>query len=100
MLKSTLSSCFCTFLYNGMLASRMAKTTIRSAGMVTAKGRAARKSTVKAMTMAPITTKGERRNRRRNILIPFCTWLTSLVIRLIRVEVPMESISGKEKAFM
>ena len=61
--------------------------------MVTAKGRAALTSTVKAMIMAPSTTKGERRNRRRNILTPFCTWFTSLVIRLMRVEVPMVSIS-------
>ena len=71
----------------------MAKTTTRSTGMVTAKGRAARTSTVKAMIMAPKTTKGERRNSRRNMLMPFCTWFTSLVIRLIRVEVPMASIS-------
>ncbi len=61
--------------------------------MVTAKGSAALTSTEKAMTMAPRTTKGERRNRRRNILIPFCTWFTSLVIRLMRVEVPIVSIS-------
>ena len=71
----------------------MAKTTANSTGMVTAKGEAARRLTVKAMIMAPSTTKGERRNRRRNMLNPFCTWLTSLVIRLISVEVPMASIS-------
>ena len=30
-------------------------------------------STVNAITIAPNTTNGERRNRRRNMLIPFCT---------------------------
>ena len=49
------------------------KTTTLSSGIATTKMRAARKLTVKAMTMAPITTKGLRRNRRRKRFNPLCT---------------------------
>ena len=41
--------------------------------MVTTKISAAREFTVKAMTMAPITTNGLRRNRRKNRFRPLCT---------------------------
>ena len=43
----------------------MPNTTTLSSGMVTTKISAAREFTVKAMTMAPITTNGLRRNRRK-----------------------------------
>ncbi len=72
---------------------RMANTTIRRTGMATAKGTAALTSTVKAMIIAPKTRKGSAGTAGGTCLMPFCTWLTSLVIRLMRVEVPMASIS-------
>ena len=75
----------------------MPNTITHSTGIVTAKTIAALTSTVKAMIMAPNTTKGDRSSRRSVILIPFCTWLISLVILVIRVEVPMVSISVKER---
>ena len=76
------------------------KTTTLSSGIATTKMRAARKLTVKAMIMAPSTTKGLRRNRRRKRFNPLCTWLTSLVIRVMRVLVPMVSISEKLRVWM
>ena len=48
-------------------------------------------SIVKAMTMAPNTIKGERKNRRSTMLTPACTWFTSLVIRVIKVSAPNKS---------
>ena len=51
----------------------MLNTTTLSSGMVTTKISAARALTVKAMTMAPMTTNGLRRNRRKNRFRPFCT---------------------------
>ena len=76
------------------------KTTTESRGMVTTKIRAAFTSMVNAMIIAPNTIQGERRNRRSTILAPFCTWLISLVILVMRVEVPMVSISVKESPWM
>ena len=70
-------------------------TTTDSAGMVTTKISAARTLTVKAQTIAPTTTKGLRRNSRRNIFSPPCTRLMSLVIRVMRVDTPMVSSSEK-----
>ena len=75
-------------------------TTTLSSGMATTKISAARALTVKAMTMAPITTKGLRRNRRRNRFKPLCTWLMSLVMRVMRVLVPRVSISEKLRLWM
>ena len=49
--------------------------------------------TVKAIITAPITIKGERRNRRSSIFMPVCAWSISTVIRVTRVEEPRESIS-------
>ena len=78
----------------------MPNTTTLSSGMVTTKISAARAFTVKAMTMAPITTNGLRRNRRKNRFRPLCTWFTSLVMRVIRVLVPRVSISVKLRVWM
>ena len=75
-------------------------TTTESRGIVTTKISAALTSMVNAMIIAPNTMHGERRNRRRTILTPFCTWLISLVILVIRVEVPMVSISVKESPWI
>ena len=83
-----------------MVINRIANTTTASAGITMTKGIAAFASTVNAITIAPNTTNGERRNRRRNMLIPFCTWLMSFVIRLIKVEVPRVSISLKERVLI
>ena len=75
-------------------------TTMLSRGMATTKIHAARTLTVNAMIMAPNTTKGLRRNRRRNRFRPLCTWLMSLVIRVMRVLVPRVSISVKPSFWM
>ena len=50
----------------------MPNTTTASTGIVTTKIIAAFQSIVNAMTIAPKTINGERRNRRKNILTPFC----------------------------
>ena len=67
-------------------------------GIATTKIRAHFTSMVNAMIMAPKTMIGERKNRRSVMLIPDCTWFTSLVIRVIMVEVPALSISVKLKS--
>ena len=72
----------------GRVAAMMPNTTTDKSGMVTTKIQAARAFTVNAMTIAPATTKGLRRNSRRKRFRPFCTWFTSLVIRVIRVLAP------------
>ena len=54
----------------------------------------------KAITAAPMTTKGLRRKRRRKRLTPFCTWLMSLVMRVTSVDVPTLSISAKPRLWM
>ena len=71
-------------------------TTDRS-GIAATNTRAAFASTINAIIMAPNTMNGERRNRRSTILTPDCAWLISLVILVISVDVPMVSISVKEK---
>ena len=76
-----------------MLISIMPNTTKESRGIAAAKISADFTSMVKAMIMAPNTINGERRNRRSVRLTPDCTWLTSLVILVIRVAVPWASIS-------
>ena len=68
-------------------------TTANSTGITPAKMSAAFTSMVKAMIMAPNTIKGERRKRRSTRFTPVCTWLISLVIRVISVEVPIVSSS-------
>ena len=89
----TLSSFPWTCWYRGMVHSITPKTTAASRGMATTNTRAAFQSMVKAMTMAPNTTKGERSSRRRARFMPFCTWLMSLVMRVMRVAVPVVSSS-------
>ena len=42
---------------------------------------------------APNTTKGDRSSRRRARFTPFCSWFTSLVMRVIMVAEPRVSIS-------
>ena len=83
-----MSSFCCTFLYMGMLQSMMPKTTMLSSGIVTTKTIAACQSIVKAMTIAPKTTNGERSSRRSARFTPDCTWLMSLVMRVMSVPVP------------
>ena len=88
---STLSSSCCTFLYSGMLMSMMPNTTTDSTGMAAANHSAARLSTVKAMSIAPNTTKGERSSRRSARFRPVCTWFISEGMRVMMVEVPTVS---------
>ena len=66
---------------------------MESSGIVTTKISAAFASTVNAIIIAPNTIKGERKNRRSTRLTPDCTWLISLVILVINVDVPRVSIS-------
>ena len=63
--------------------------------MATTKIKALFTSMVNAMIMAPNTMIGERRNRRSTIFTPDCTWLISLVMRVIMVEVPALSMLVK-----
>ena len=76
-----------------MLAIMMPNTTMESSGIATTKMNAAFTSTVNAMTIAPNTMNGERSNRRSVRLTPFCSWFTSLVMRVISVLVPIVSSS-------
>ena len=71
-----------------MVISMMPKTIRHSTGMTSTKTRAARKSMVKAINVAPNTTKGDRSSRRRVRFTPLCAWLISEVIRVTMVEVP------------
>ena len=75
-------------------------TTTDSSGMAATNTRAAFASTVNAMIMAPNTINGDRRKRRSTRLTPDCTWLTSLVSLVIRVDVPIASISVNERPWM
>ena len=54
---------------------------------------AQRVSMVNAITIAPKTTNGERSSRRRHMFTPVCTWLMSLFMRVMSVEVPTVSSS-------
>ena len=54
--------------------------------------KAAWASMVKAITMAPSTTKGDRSSSRSPKFTPFCSWLISDVIRVTMVELPILSI--------
>ena len=53
---------------------------------------------VKAITMAPSTTKGERSSSRRAMFTPVWAWFTSLVMRVIIAGTPTRSTSGKDRA--
>ena len=71
----------------------MPVTASASSGMRARKISAVFTSTVKAITIAPITTKGERSSRRSVMFTPVCTWFMSVVIRLMSVGVPSVSSS-------
>ena len=90
---STLSRAPCTRRYSGMVQIIMPNTTTESIGIATTKIIAAFTSTVNAIIIAPNTMNGERRNRRSTRFTPDCTWLISLVILVISVDVPRLSIS-------
>ena len=66
----------------------MPNTTMDSSGIVTTNTSAALTSMVNAITIAPNTTKGERSSSRSARFRPDCTWLMSLVMRVIRVSTP------------
>ena len=76
-----------------MVTSMIEKTIAQSTAMTAAKMSAQRTSIVKAITIAPKTTNGERSSRRRHMFTPDCTWLTSLVMRVMSVDVPSVSSS-------
>ena len=83
-----------------MVTSMIAKTITHSTAMTPAKISAQSKSMVKAMTIAPKTTNGERSKSRRPMLVPDCTWLMSLVMRVMSVEEPMVSSSVYESVWI
>ena len=70
---------------------------MESSGIVTTKITAAFGLTINAMTMLPNTINGDLRNSLRKRFSPLCTWLISLVIRVISVEVPSLSISANPR---
>ncbi len=100
VMPSTLSRRSCTLRYIGMLTAITPNTTRDSNGIVTTKIIADLKSMVNAITIAPNTIKGERRNRRSTMLTPDWAWLMSLVSRVISVAVPALSISEKENVWI
>ena len=73
---------------------------IASIGIAATNTNAAWTSIVKAIIIAPNTIKGERKNNLKTRLTPFCTWLTSLVIRVIKVDVPTVSNSENDKLWI
>ena len=75
-------------------------TTTDSSGMVTTNTSAALTSMVKAITIAPNTTNGERSSRRSARFTPDCTWLMSLVMRVMRVLTPSLSCCAKLSDWM
>ena len=76
-----------------MPAAIMPNTTAESSGIAATKIIAAFQSMKKAMTIAPNTIKGERRNSRSTRLTPDCSWLMSLVMRVMSVDWPISSSS-------
>ena len=70
---STPSSPPCTFLYSGVQVSKIANTTANNIGIATTNTSAAFASTVKAITIAPNTTKGDRSSSRSARFTPVCT---------------------------
>ena len=78
----------------------MPNTTKDSAAITTTKINAQRTSMVNAITVAPSTIKGDRKNRRNARFTPFCVWVTSLVIRVINEERPKVSSSEKLKLWI
>ncbi len=94
----TASSLPCTFLYSGIVARITPNTTSDSAGIAAAKIRAEDTSIVNAITIAPNTINGDRRNKRRAMLTPFWAWFISLVIRVISVDEPILSRFVKDSA--
>ena len=95
-----LSSPDCTFLYIGLVASMIPNTISASTGIAATNTSAAFTSIVNAIIIAPNTINGERRNSRSTMLIPFCTWLISLVILVTSVDVPSVSISVNENVWI
>ena len=77
----------------------MPKTTIERSGIATVNISADLTSTVKAIIIAPKTTKGERKSKRRHKLSPVCTLSASVVRRLIIVDSPRVSISVLAQEF-
>ena len=84
----------------GMVHSIMPNTATASAGIATTNISAARASTTNAIIMPPMTTNGLRMNRRRNRFSPLCTWLMSLVMRVMSVLPPSASSSAKPRLCM
>ena len=90
---STSSSFACVFLYKGIQIHITAYTTIAKTSMDKANTPAASPSIINAQTSAPNTIKGERKNKRRNKLMPVCILSTSPVIRVRMVASPILSKS-------
>ena len=76
------------------------KTMRKSTGMDSKNTVATVRFNESARMAAPKTMKGLRKKSLRNMLRPFCTWFTSLVMRVMRVEPPMVSTSEKPRDWM
>ena len=96
VLPSTRSKDACTRLYSGIVTSITPNTTTDNRGIVITNIIAAFTSTVKAIIIAPKTTNGDRIKRRSTMFTPDWSWLTSLVIRVISVDVPISSKSAND----
>ena len=83
-----------------MVMSMIPNTITDKSGITITKMTADFTSTVNAMIMAPNTMNGERKNRRSTRFTPAWAWFTSLVIRVMSVELPSVSISVNVKLWI
>ena len=81
--------------YGTLLAMTNQNTTAIS-GVVTKKISPRRTSINSAAAMEPTAKNGQRINMRMVMAIASCTWLTSLVMRVMRDGVPKRSRSAKD----
>ena len=88
-----LSSFCCVRLYNGAVSFITPNTIINSTTIAATNSNAIFALIVNAMIIAPNTMNGLLMKRRNVIFSPFCTWFTSLVIRVISVAAPVWSNS-------
>ena len=96
----SLSSTACMRLYMGEVRFISVNTMTDSRSIVNTNITDTRAFTAKAIIIAPNTIKGERRNRRRNRLSPFCTWFMSPVMRVISVSSPIASRREASSAYI
>ena len=79
-----MSSVFWAARYWGTVTRMISQTTSEMASVT---------SMTNARISAPMTINGQRSKRRSVMFTPFCSWFTSLVMRVTSVGVPMPSSS-------